>query len=43
MAARLVIGLGLTVLTLVFAGRRVWWLYRLIRSGQPTSGRSTDL
>ncbi|MDQ3760593.1 MAG: heterodisulfide reductase-related iron-sulfur binding cluster [Actinomycetota bacterium] len=43
MAARLVIGLGLTVLTLVLAGRRVWWLYRLIRSGQPTHGRAADL
>ncbi|HEX4100154.1 MAG: (Fe-S)-binding protein [Pseudonocardiaceae bacterium] len=43
MAARLVIGLGLTVLTLVLAGRRVWWLYSLIRSGQPASGRTEDL
>ncbi len=43
MAARLVIGLGLTVLTLVFAGRRVRWLYTLIRSGQPTGGRAADL
>jgi Fe-S oxidoreductase len=41
--ARLVIGLGLTALTLVFAGRRVWWLYALIRSGQPTHGRTSDL
>ncbi|MGH3909360.1 MAG: Fe-S oxidoreductase, partial [Pseudonocardiaceae bacterium] len=43
MAARLAIGLGLTVLTLVFAGRRVWWLYRLIRSGQPAPGRAENL
>ncbi|PZS12415.1 MAG: Fe-S oxidoreductase [Pseudonocardiales bacterium] len=43
MAVRLVIGLGLTVLTLVFAGRRVWWLYTLIRSGQPTHGRTTEV
>ncbi|MGH3752363.1 MAG: (Fe-S)-binding protein [Pseudonocardiaceae bacterium] len=43
MAVRLMIGLGLTVLTLVLAGRRVWWLYRLIRSGQPDHGRSADL
>jgi len=41
--ARLVIGLGLTALTLVFAGRRVWWLYALIRSGQPTHGRTSGL
>jgi Fe-S oxidoreductase len=43
MALRLVIGLGLTVLTLVFAGRRVWWLYTLIRSGQSTGGRAAEL
>ncbi len=43
MAARLAIGLGLTVLTIVFAGQRVWWLYTLIRSGQPTHGRTADL
>jgi Fe-S oxidoreductase len=43
MAARLAIGLGLTVLTLLFAGRRVWWLYALIRSGQPTHGRTEGL
>ena len=42
-AARLVIGLGLTLLTLFFAGRRAWWLYRLIRSGQPDHGRTADL
>ncbi|MFY9809182.1 MAG: (Fe-S)-binding protein, partial [Pseudonocardiaceae bacterium] len=43
MAVRLVIGLGLTILTLAFAGRRVWWLYTLIRSGQATGGRAADL
>jgi Fe-S oxidoreductase len=43
MAARLLIGLGLTMLTLVLAGRRVWWLYTLIQSGQPDHGRSADL
>jgi Fe-S oxidoreductase len=43
MALRLVIGLGLTVLTLVFAARRVWWLYTLIRSGQSTGGRAAEL
>ncbi|MPZ65653.1 MAG: 4Fe-4S dicluster domain-containing protein [Pseudonocardiaceae bacterium] len=42
-AARLVIGLGLTALTLVVAGRRIWWLYSLIRSGQPDHSRSADL
>jgi Fe-S oxidoreductase len=43
MVARLVIGLGLTLLTLVLAGRRVRWLYALIRSGQPTSNHPADL
>ncbi|MGH3905174.1 MAG: 4Fe-4S dicluster domain-containing protein, partial [Pseudonocardiaceae bacterium] len=43
MAARLAIGLGLTVLTLVFAARRAWWLYTLIRSGQPAPGRAENL
>jgi len=40
---RLVVGLGLTVLTLAIAARRVWWLYRLISSGQPDTNRSQDL
>jgi Fe-S oxidoreductase len=39
----LVIGLGLTVLTLILAARRVRWLYDLIRSGQPDRGRAADL
>ncbi|MGH3871743.1 MAG: heterodisulfide reductase-related iron-sulfur binding cluster [Pseudonocardiaceae bacterium] len=43
MAARLVIGLGLTLVALILAGRRVRWLYQLIRSGQPATGRTTDL
>jgi Fe-S oxidoreductase len=43
MAVRLVIGLGLTVLTLVLVTRRVRWLYVLIRSGQPVAGRVADL
>jgi Fe-S oxidoreductase len=42
-AVRLVIGLGLTALTLVVAGRRIWWLYTLIRSGQPDHSRSNSL
>jgi Fe-S oxidoreductase len=36
---RLVVGLGLTVAALAVAGRRVWWLCRLIRLGQPAPGR----
>ncbi|HYZ36117.1 MAG TPA: (Fe-S)-binding protein [Pseudonocardiaceae bacterium] len=43
MAVRLVIGLGLTLLTLIFAARRVQWLYTLISSGQPDHGRAADL
>jgi Fe-S oxidoreductase len=34
MLARIVIGLGITVLGFCFAGRRFYWLSRLIRSGQ---------
>src|SRR3954469_12691576 len=37
MLIRLVVGLGLTALVLVFAAKRVLWLTTLIRSGAPTS------
>jgi Fe-S oxidoreductase len=40
---RLVIGLAITVVGLAIAGRRVLWLYQLIRSGQPVSGRIKEL
>ena len=43
MTVRLVIGLLMTVATIAIAGRRVWWLFRLIRSGQPVSGRLDDV
>jgi Fe-S oxidoreductase len=36
---RLVLGLLLTVAAFAVAGRRVWWLSRLIRTGQPAPGR----
>ena len=36
---RLAIGLLMTVAALAVAGRRVYWLYRLLRSGQPAPGR----
>ena len=36
---RLAIGLVMTVLALAIAGRRVSWLYRLLKSGQPAPGR----
>jgi hypothetical protein len=38
-AARIIIGLGLTVIAFAIAGRRVWWLKRLAFSGQPTPER----
>jgi Fe-S oxidoreductase len=37
---RWVIGVLMTVAALAIAGRRAWWLYRLIRSGQPQHGRT---
>jgi len=40
---RPVIGLGLTVVAAAVAGRRIWWLYRLIRSGQPQHGRTDGM
>jgi Fe-S oxidoreductase len=40
---RLVIGWGLTGIALLLAGRRAWWLYRLIRSGQPDHKRTEVL
>jgi len=41
-ALRLILGLAMTVIALAVAGRRVWWLTRLIRSGQPTKGRTDE-
>ena len=35
----LIVGLLLTAIALTIAGRRGWWLYRLITSGQPAPGR----
>ncbi len=39
MALRMIIGLALTVITFAVAGRRVWWLWRLAKSGQPAPER----
>jgi Fe-S oxidoreductase len=39
MLARVIIGLGLTVVAFAVAGRRVWWLGRLAFSGQPAPER----
>jgi Fe-S oxidoreductase len=33
------VGLGLTVIAFAIAGRRLWWLARLFRSGQPAPER----
>ncbi|MGV0836248.1 heterodisulfide reductase-related iron-sulfur binding cluster [Mycolicibacterium thermoresistibile] len=46
MLIRLVVGLSMTAIVLVFAARRVLWLTNLIRSGQPVGeqdGRKDDL
>jgi Fe-S oxidoreductase len=43
MLIRLVLGLGMTAVVAAFALRRVWWLFRLIMSGQPASGRTNDI
>ena len=40
---RMVLGLGMTVVVGAFAARRVFWLYKLVMSGQPASGRTGDL
>ncbi len=39
MALRIVIGMVLTVIAAAVAGHRLWWLYRLGRSGQPAPER----
>ena len=39
MVVRIVIGLGVTVVALAIAGRRLWWLKRLALSGQPAPER----
>src|SRR5580700_5992736 len=36
---RMIVGLGLTVIALAIAGRRVWWLKRLALAGQPAPER----
>lgn len=43
MAVRLVVGLLMTALGVAVAARRGFWLYRLMRSGQPAPGRSDHL
>ena len=44
MAVRIVLGLGITVVMLAIAGRRFFWLGRLITSGQPAvPSRAKDI
>jgi len=40
---RLILGLLMTVVGLAVAGKRVAFLYRLIKAGQPDTKRSDDL
>src|SRR3978361_436038 len=40
---RLAVGLGMTAIVLLLAARRVWWLFKLVRSGQPASGRTDEI
>src|SRR6201993_3521631 len=40
---RLVVGLAMTAVVLVFAARRIWWLLRMVRSGQPATDRTDNL
>jgi Fe-S oxidoreductase len=39
LAVRIIIGLILTAVAVALAGRRLWWLYRLGRTGQPAPER----
>ena len=40
---RLILGLGMTVVVATFAARRVLWLFKLIMSGQPATGRTDNV
>ena len=39
MVVRIVVGLVLTVAAFALAGRRLWWLFRVARAGQPAPER----
>ena len=43
LALRIIIGLGLTVIAFALAARRLWFLYRVGRSGQPAPERIAAL
>src|ERR1700751_2029156 len=40
---RLVVGLAMTAVVLVFAARRIWWLLRMVRSRQPATDPTDNL
>ncbi|MBO0829914.1 MAG: (Fe-S)-binding protein [Streptosporangiales bacterium] len=40
---RLVVGLAMTLVAAVVAGHRLWWLFRLLRSGEPDPDRTRDV
>ncbi|HEY3975849.1 MAG TPA: (Fe-S)-binding protein [Streptosporangiaceae bacterium] len=43
MTVRIIIGLALTAVAAAVAGQRLWWLYRLARTGQPAPERIAAL
>ncbi|ORW39738.1 FeS-binding protein [Mycobacterium paraense] len=43
MLIRLVVGMGMTLLVLLFAARRVLWLFKLVTSGKPSPGHTDDI
>lgn len=43
MLIRLVVGLSMTAIVGIFAARRIFWLYRLVMTGQPATGRTDHL
>ena len=43
MPIRIALGMGITVVMFAIAGRRFFWLYRLISSGQPAPDRFKDM
>jgi Fe-S oxidoreductase len=40
---RMVLGLGMTAVVVLFAARRVLWLFKLVMAGQPVTGRTDQL
>jgi len=42
-ALRIIVGLALTAVAAAIAGRRMWWLYRVARTGQPAPERTATV